>query len=101
MKIIWVYLKDNALTLMNVFTKYVHSYRGMELELEGQTLPFRRSPLHSLLCSFPSCQPLFTRVDTVTAFQWRIRNLPYPLENYKVTVDDSKDGITIRTVNKK
>ena len=73
----------------------------MELELEGQTLPFRRSPLQSLLCSFPSCQPLFTRVDTVTAFQWRIRNLPYPLENYKVTVDDSKDGITIRTVNKK
>ena len=55
------------------------------------------SPFHSL----PFHQPLFTRVDTVTAFQWRIRNLPYPLDNYKVTVDDSKDAITIRTVNRK
>ncbi len=27
-------------------------------------------------------QPIFTRVDTKTAFQWRIRNLPYPIETY-------------------
>ena len=44
---------------------------------------------------------MFSRKDTATAFQWRIRNLPYPINNYIVTVDDNFAGITIRTVNKK
>ena len=34
-------------------------------------------------------------------FQWRIRNLPYPISNYIVNVDDDSAGITIKTVNKK
>lgn len=45
--------------------------------------------------------PMFTRKDNSKAFQWRIRNLPYPLEVYSVTVDDDKHSITIRTSNKK
>ena len=46
-------------------------------------------------------QPIFTRKDNSKAFQWRIRNLPYPLNVYSVTVDDDKQSITIRTSNKK
>ena len=46
-------------------------------------------------------QPVCIRRDTRRAFQWRIRNLPYPLTAYQVTVDDDKHGITIRTSNKK
>ena len=34
-------------------------------------------------------------------FQWRIRNLPYPINNYAVMVDSDVAGITIKTVNKK
>ncbi|XP_065920522.1 protein DPCD-like [Dysidea avara] len=45
--------------------------------------------------------PLFGRKDTAADFQWRIRNLPYPIDNYLVTVDDDSAGITVRTVNKK
>jgi len=44
---------------------------------------------------------MFSRKDTATMFQWRIRNLPYPISNYIVTVDDDSAGITIKTVNKK
>lgn len=44
---------------------------------------------------------MFSRNDTATMFQWRIRNLPYPVNNYSVTVDDDSAGITVKTVNKK
>ena len=44
---------------------------------------------------------MFSRKDTATVFQWRIRNLPYPINNYIITVDDDSAGITIKTVNKK
>lgn len=71
-----------------------------EIVCPSSSSPSICSLYHSFIPS-PSHQPIFTRVDTLTAFQWRIRNLPYPLDNYKVTVDDSKDTITIRTVNKK
>lgn len=44
--------------------------------------------------------PVLYRRDTKKAFQWRIRNLPYPLETYSVKVED-KDTIVVRTTNKK
>ena len=44
---------------------------------------------------------MFTRKDNSKAFQWRIRNLPYTLEVYSVTVDDDKHSMIIRTSNKK
>lgn len=52
-----------------------------------------------LLVSNP--QPIFTRKDSSKAFQWRIRNLPYPLNVYSVSVNEEKESITIRTSNKK
>lgn len=34
-------------------------------------------------------------------FQWRIRNLPYPVETYLVDIDNEKQEIVVKTTNKK
>ncbi|KAH3705294.1 protein DPCD-like [Dreissena polymorpha] len=44
--------------------------------------------------------PVFVRKDTSTAFQWRIRNLPYPLETYSMQCNQ-ENNIVITTSNKK
>ena len=50
----------------------------------------------------PICfQPIFVRKDTRESFQWRIRNLPFCIDVYEVTVDDDKTHIIIKTKNKK
>jgi len=41
------------------------------------------------------------RKDTKDAYQFRIRNLPYPAEVYSVETDTEKQEIVIRTSNKK
>lgn len=46
-------------------------------------------------------QPIVARKDTLKAFQWRIRNLPYPVNVYSVTVNDDKTHIIVKTSNKK
>ena len=46
-------------------------------------------------------QPIFTRKDTKQNFQWRIRNLPYPVSVYDVTIDKDNRCCIIRTSNKK
>ena len=46
-------------------------------------------------------QPIFIRRDSNKAFQWRIRNLPYPVNVYSVTVNEDNSSITIKTSNKK
>lgn len=46
-----------------------------------------------------SSNPVFFRQDTKKAFQWRIRNLLYPLNVYDVKVEG--DTIVVRTSNKK
>ena len=45
--------------------------------------------------------PVFFRQDTPTQWAWRVRQIPYPPENYEVTVDEAKNQIVIRTKNKK
>lgn len=47
-----------------------------------------------------SSTPFITRRITKTALEWRIRNLPYPISVYSVTVENDAT-ITIRTSNKK
>ena len=34
-----------------------------------------------------SANPIFLRKDTTERFEWRIRNLPYPKDNYIIEVD--------------
>ncbi|XP_038678022.1 protein DPCD isoform X2 [Scyliorhinus canicula] len=46
-------------------------------------------------------EPIFTRKDTKTSFQWRIRNLPYPKKVYSATIDPDQRCCIVRTSNKK
>ncbi|XP_070778366.1 protein DPCD isoform X2 [Enoplosus armatus] len=44
--------------------------------------------------------PVFTRKDTKSSFQWRIRNLPYSKDVFSVSVEPSERCIIIKTSNK-
>ncbi|VEN37702.1 unnamed protein product [Callosobruchus maculatus] len=49
-------------------------------------------------------QPFVSRRITKLNLEWRIRNLPYPLNTYSVTVDNDCSGggcLVVRTTNKK
>lgn len=56
--------------------------------------------MHSSFCSV-LFQPILTKRITKTKIEWRIRNLPYPRDVYKVTIDAAKQAIVVRTENKK
>nr|BAN21104.1 conserved hypothetical protein [Riptortus pedestris] len=45
--------------------------------------------------------PYIIKRVTKKALEWRIRNLPYPLEVYSVTAEPENKCITVRTSNKK
>ncbi|CAI9716079.1 Hypothetical predicted protein [Octopus vulgaris] len=45
--------------------------------------------------------PIFIRLDIKDSFQWRIRNLPYPLDTYSISLDEDKQNVIVRTSNKK
>ncbi|NXP67587.1 DPCD protein, partial [Chloropsis cyanopogon] len=57
--------------------------------------------LESELIAESSSNPIFMRKDTLSSFQWRIRNLPYPKEVYSVSVEEEQRCCVIRTTNKK
>ncbi|KAK9744184.1 DPCD protein family [Popillia japonica] len=48
-----------------------------------------------------SNQPFITRRITKNILEWRIRNLPYPLDVYSVTADSENRCLIVRTTNKK
>lgn len=48
-----------------------------------------------------SNSPYVIKRVTKKAIEWRIRNLPYPLEVYSVTAEPENKCITVRTTNKK
>jgi len=48
-----------------------------------------------------SSNPVLVRKDRPHAFEWRVRNLPYPKPTYSVTIDTEQNQIVIRTANKK
>ena len=45
--------------------------------------------------------PVCVRRDTRRQFQWRVRNIAFPVEVYQVTVSPEEHSVTIRTSNKK
>lgn len=55
----------------------------------------------SILIKENSSQPFISRRYTKLNLEWRIRNLPYPIEIYSVTVDLDDKCIVVRTSNKK
>lgn len=48
-----------------------------------------------------SSQPCVSRRNTRVNLEWRIRNLPYPIETYSVMVDPDDKCLVVRTTNKK
>ena len=48
-----------------------------------------------------SSNPHLVRNDRPHAFEWRIRNLPFPKPTYSVTIDQEERQIVVRTSNKK
>lgn len=61
--------------------------------------PPARVTIEGDLMRASSSNPILVRKDRPHAFEWRIRNLPYPKPTYEVTVDG--DQIVVRTTNKK
>ncbi|CAD7003065.1 protein DPCD [Ceratitis capitata] len=45
--------------------------------------------------------PALTKRITKKNIEWRIRNLPYPVDVYQVTAEPDKRAIVVRTTNKK
>ncbi|XP_016110262.1 protein DPCD isoform X3 [Sinocyclocheilus grahami] len=64
----------------------------------GETNP---NGLTSDLIKESSSNPLFMRKDTKTSFQWRVRNISYPIEVYSVSAEPTERCCVIRTSNKK
>lgn len=62
--------------------------------------PNRRVLRLSMLSLF-LVQPVFMRKDLKKVFQWRVRNLPYASDVYKVAADEKSRKIVISTTNKK
>lgn len=46
-------------------------------------------------------QPQLTRRNTRINLEWRIRNLPYPIETYSISANNDENCIIVRTSNKK
>jgi len=53
------------------------------------------------MISANSRNPEFIQQDTATHFQWRIRNIPYDRSVYRISIDQNKQQIVLRTTNKK
>jgi len=79
------------------------STQAWEVEIGDNSLVDSKSALlsGSKHLSESVSNPQCIRKDTSKAFQWRIRNLPYPLSTYSVTIDENGTTITVRTSNKK
>lgn len=50
---------------------------------------------------YKSLQPFIVKRITKRNIEWRIRNLPYPLQVYSVTADTQSCSLIVRTTNKK
>ncbi|KAL7852468.1 hypothetical protein SRHO_G00182530 [Serrasalmus rhombeus] len=48
-----------------------------------------------------SSNPVFMRKDIKSSFQWRVRNIPYPIDTYTISVEPAERCCIIRTTNKK
>ena len=63
--------------------------------------PAARVTIENDMMRVSSSNPVLVRKDRPHAFEWRIRNLPYPKPTYSVAVDTEQNQIVVRTANKK
>lgn len=55
----------------------------------------------SFIVNISNTEPILTKRITKKNIEWRIRNLPYPIDVYQVQVDVEKRCIVVKTTNKK
>ncbi|XP_073837203.1 protein DPCD [Musca autumnalis] len=55
----------------------------------------------SFVVKVSNTEPILSKRITKKNIEWRIRNLPYPIEVYSVQADAEKHAIIVRTTNKK
>ena len=92
-------LKTGALLLRKFKRKGMLGGEGKwEIEIGSNTAS---AVSDSQFISESFSNPILSRTDTATHFQWRIRNLTYPKSNYIVTCESSEKDILVKTVNKK
>jgi hypothetical protein len=58
-------------------------------------------PTSNTIALAANANPIFLRQDTATHFQFRIRNLPFPIETYLIAVDEKAQELVLSTTNKK
>ncbi|XP_029466078.1 protein DPCD isoform X2 [Rhinatrema bivittatum] len=94
-------IKTNELLLRKWRQKNaLGSYGQWQTEV-GELAPLSTSMLELDHIKESSCNPIFMRKDLKMSFQWRIRNLPYPVDVYDVSVDQNERCCIVRTSNKK
>jgi hypothetical protein len=62
----------------------------------GPTLANRQERPGDTLLVASSDQPSIFRRDTKECFQWRVRNIEYPVDVYDITADVEKNEIVVR-----
>ncbi|XP_077102828.1 protein DPCD [Siphateles boraxobius] len=91
-------LKTDELVLRKWRHKTTFGGQGQWTWEVGETNP---NDITSDLIKENSSNPLFMRKDTKASFQWRIRNISYPVEVYSVSAEPTERCCVIRTSNKK
>jgi len=59
------------------------------------------SSLTLLIYTYVNFQPCMSKRLTRECIEWRIRNLPYPIDTYEVLADNAEHCIVVKTSNKK
>jgi len=67
----------------------------------GQNFDMKENVENSLGIMESSTTPIFSRNDKPDVFEIRIRNLPYPIDTYDLSIDKEKREFVLRTTNKK
>mmetsp|Transcript_3983 Transcript_3983/g.11251 ORF Transcript_3983/g.11251 Transcript_3983/m.11251 type:complete len:197 (-) Transcript_3983:228-818(-) len=94
-------LQTNELIVRKRRSKTVVGKQESWEYLVGEPEPMSISSLGGPGLVESSQNPAFSRKDIPHAFQWRVRNLPYPKDVYSVTIEQSERKIVLRTSNKK
>ena len=92
-------LQTDELMVRKRCTKTVLGAKGDWVYEVGE--PPARMTIENDLMQPSNVNPALVRKDRVNAFEWRIRNLPYPKPTYSVTVDSDAQQLVLRTTNKK
>ena len=92
-------LQTDELMVRKRCTKTVLGAKGDWVYEVGE--PPARMTIENDVMQPSNVNPVLVRKDRVNAFEWRIRNLPYPKPTYSVTVDGEARQLVVRTTNKK